>query len=478
MVTRNKNMALVLKKKFLTEPKQIIKFVVLLACVVFTIYQLAECVRKIIHPPISTHYNFYLNDTIKYPSLTICRRPPYKTELFPTYGLRQSTVLNAQNAFSSFRFDNFSVLEFLESTSYSFDEIFVQYGYAGIGSNPNLIITSAHHLMSGLCHTLEPQVQSQAFSISGGYFFYLSHNEATRNVDENGESLSGFEIYLHDHNEILTYEEDQKDSFLEFLYLEASEDMNVVLNIQTYGRISTNDVPCVNDPDYSKSKCQEYCVHLQVAQTAGCTLPWLILPENVTFPQCSDFESVRNLIADLRNSRAAYVRNCDCLMNCNITIFSTKIVNRREMDELNAPNSMIALYYSSNLVTKLSEVVGYDWNQFLSDIGGSLGFLLGLSVIGLISMAEEICQILFRWMFAKKNKQLEEDKQNEELSKDNKEKESNRDEVECTENKDVVNEKNCTKDDHNYKNLMDYFADYSYYEKALVDKDHDKKNKF
>lgn len=47
------------------------------------------------------------------------------------------------------------------------------------------------------------------------------------------------------------------------------------------------------------------------------------------------------------------------------------------MDELNAPNSIISLYYSSNLVTKLSEVVGYDWNQFLSDIGGSLGFLLG-----------------------------------------------------------------------------------------------------
>lgn len=77
------------------------------------------------------------------------------------------------------------------------------------------------------------------------------------------------------------------------------------------------------------------------------------------------------------SSREAYVKNCNCLMNCNITIYSTKIVNRREMDELNTPNSMLTLYYSSNLVTKLSEVVGYDWNQFLSDIGGSLGFLLG-----------------------------------------------------------------------------------------------------
>lgn len=80
-------------------------------------------------------------------------------------------------------------------------------------------------------------------------------------------------------------------------------------------------------------------------------------------------------------------------------------------------------------------------------------------------------------MFSKKNKQLEEERQNEELSKDNKEKESNRDETD-TENKDAVNGKSSREDDRNYKNLMDYFTDYSYYEKALVDKDHDMKNKF
>ncbi|KAJ8923288.1 hypothetical protein NQ315_001845 [Exocentrus adspersus] len=462
-----------LRKKFLTEPKQMLKFIVLLGCVVFTVYQLAECVRKIIHPPVSTYYNFYLNDTIKYPSLTICRRPAYKTELFTNYGLRPTTAINAQNAFASFDFSNHTIQEFLEATSYSFNEVLPQYSYSGRGSNPNLTITSFHRLMSGLCHTMVPQIQSDVFSVSGGYFLYLSHNEALREIDEYGVSKSGFEIYLHDPNEILTYEDDQKDSFLEYLYLEASEDMRVVLNVQTYGRIPTKELPCETDQNYSKSKCQEHCVHLQVAKTAGCTLPWILLPENFSLPQCSDYISVRNIIADLRNSRASYLKNCNCLMNCNITIYSTKIVNRKEMDERNAPNSMISLYYSSNLVTTLSEVVGYDWNQFLSDIGGSLGFLLGLSVIGLISMIEEICQILFRWMFTKKVKQLEEDKQNEELSKDNAEKDVK--EETGTEAKVTLD---CDKNMHNYKNFMEYFSDYSYYEKALVDKDHDEKNKF
>lgn len=35
-------MGFALKKKFLTEPKQMLKFVVLLGCVVFTIYQVCS----------------------------------------------------------------------------------------------------------------------------------------------------------------------------------------------------------------------------------------------------------------------------------------------------------------------------------------------------------------------------------------------------------------------------------------------------
>ncbi|KAJ8980978.1 hypothetical protein NQ317_013432 [Molorchus minor] len=476
VVTEGKTMAYVFRKKFLTEPKQLIKLIVLIICVVFTIYQLIECVKKIVHPPASTHYNFFLNKTIKYPCLTICRRPAYKTTLFSNFGLRPSTQLNAQNAFLNFNFQNHTIQEFFDETSYRFDDLFVQYAYAGIGSHPNLTVVPSYHLMRGICYTLIPRVQSDIFSISGGYFLYLRHDTSARDIDEYGVSKAGFQMYLHDSNEILTYEDDQRDSFLEYLYLEASEEMNVVLNVQTYGKISTKDHGCITDPTYSKSKCLEYCVHRQVAETAGCTLPFLSLPDNLTFPECSDFPSVRDLITDFRIGRTQYMRNCNCPMACNITVYSTKIVNRREMDELNAPNSIISLYYSSNLVTKVNEVIGYDWNQFLSDIGGSLGFLLGLSVIGLITMVEEICHIIFRWIFTKKVKRAEEHQQ-EQLGKQNKDTGDVRDYGESSGCNDE-RAKDLGKEDHSYKNLMEYFTDYSYYEKNLVDKVHDNNNKF
>lgn len=73
------------------------------------------------------------------------------------------------------------------------------------------------------------------------------------------------------------------------------------------------------------------------------------------------------------------------------------------------PESNLSLYFSSNLVTVMDEVLGYDWNNFISDMGGSLGFLLGLSVIGALSLVEQIFLLLLcnRWG---KKKQRENEK--------------------------------------------------------------------
>lgn len=47
------------------------------------------------------------------------------------------------------------------------------------------------------------------------------------------------------------------------------------------------------------------------------------------------------------------------------------------------------------MVTNLEERSSYDTSQFLADMGGSLGFLLGLSVIGFIIVLEKILGYLF-----------------------------------------------------------------------------------
>lgn len=53
----------------------------------------------------------------------------------------------------------------------------------------------------------------------------------------------------------------------------------------------------------------------------------------------------------------------------------------------------------------MEESYAYDWNLFVADLGGSLGFLLGLSVLGLVSMLEEIVKLVWK----RKGKQEEKD---------------------------------------------------------------------
>jgi len=64
-------------------------------------------------------------------------------------------------------------------------------------------------------------------------------------------------------------------------------------------------------------------------------------------------------------------------MSCHVSIYTPTIVSRKEIDETNSPHGFIAMYYTNNLVTQMKEVVGYNFTAFISDIGGSLGFLLG-----------------------------------------------------------------------------------------------------
>ena len=45
---------------------------------------------------------------------------------------------------------------------------------------------------------------------------------------------------------------------------------------------------------------------------------------------------------------------------------------------------------NGQLFQKIEEMPGYDLSQFVADMGGSLGFLLGLSVLGLIGVFEKV----------------------------------------------------------------------------------------
>jgi hypothetical protein len=108
--------------------------------------------------------------------------------------------------------------------------------------------------------------------------------------------------------------------------------------------------------------------------------------------------------------------SCGCIEPCDSVIYSAFVVSRRQHYSSH-PGSQLYIYYTSKLVTNVEERPGYDSSQFVADMGGSLGFLLGLSVIGIITVVELILGYLFLNKLAEKYKLKKERK--EKLEKSN-----------------------------------------------------------
>ncbi|KAL1498216.1 hypothetical protein ABEB36_009050 [Hypothenemus hampei] len=426
-------------KKCLSSPNQFLKLLVVLGCLCFSIYQVAQCVFKLLKPPITTYYGFHLNESMTYPSVTICRRPGFKDESLIKFGLRARQALTTHNAFLSFNFSMYTIQEFLKETTYKYK--------------------SFETISSGKCFTFNPLVTSNEYSMSGGWFFFLKHDMTVRQPDAYGQNEDGFHVYVHDSNEIMNSDDGQDDNFLEYVYLEAWEEMRIHFKHQEFFRVNTNENPCIDhadQPTYSRSRCIEECLHRRIAKIINCTLPWLWLLAEDSYPQCDNFEDVNKLISFfLAHNRKELVANCSCLRSCHVTIYNPTIIRRNDGAENNYPNSALGMYYTNNLVTEMREVVGYSFNTFISDIGGSLGFLLGLSVVGLIKVLEKIiCEIIKNY-YTKKKKH-EDGGHSETYSN-------------CSSSTKMADDESLKRNVGLYENLRDFESDdFKHYQKTLI----------
>ncbi|XP_066140660.1 acid-sensing ion channel 4-A isoform X1 [Euwallacea fornicatus] len=400
-------------KKCLSSPNHLIKLLVVIACTCFSVYQVGQCVERLLSPPITTYYGFNLNESMTYPSVTICRRPGFKDDLFPKFGLQVGQTMETANVFRFFDFENYTIKDFFNETTYHFEEVFQLYAYNGKG----LVLAeiewmSFYSTKHGQCFSFTPQETSKNYNIGGGWWFYLRHDKLERLVDSHGVSQYGFHIYLHDSNEILTSAKEQDDSYLEYIYIESMEDIRINLRYQEFYKVNVNENPCIDpaaQPHYSRSRCMEECFFYRVTNTTNCTLPWLWLIPDDFLPQCNDVDSVTLLTnLFLEHNRNSLIKNCSCPMSCHVSIYTPTIVRRKAVQDTKEPHSFIALYYTNNLVTLMREVMGYNFTAFISDIGGSLGFLLGLSVVGLIKVLEKIVCSCIKTYYNKKKKPEEE----------------------------------------------------------------------
>ncbi|XP_050087836.1 acid-sensing ion channel 2 isoform X1 [Anopheles aquasalis] len=383
------------------EPKRLVRAIVLFICSIVVMYQLTDCFKKLFNPPISTHSRFDLNDTMLYPSITFCREPAYKADVMAKYNLAIHPKYSS--AFDRFPFNETSLDQLFSEATYSHNEFFVQHGLDG--DINNIQVEESLHLDMGRCYTLNPLVTTKHSWKEAGYSIMLRHDANVTQVSV-GDTPPGWHVFIHEQKEGFAENRMQSSGRVEYLFLEVNEELEIRLSTQHFFMLASYENECVEVSTVSSTKCGELCHWRTVVESVGCSGPWM---PDLDVSYCDDANRTKQLIKLYRQLEDLDGTQCGCYQPCTTTIFTASVMNRKRF-QINIPAAQIWVYYTSKMVSVVEEFHGYDFNQFVSDLGGSLGFLLGLSVLGLIGLLEKIVELVFirRLIAEKRKKQMTE----------------------------------------------------------------------
>ncbi|CRK93362.1 CLUMA_CG006903, isoform A [Clunio marinus] len=384
---------------FISKPKRVIRFLVLFVCSIVVAFQLCECLMKLLNPPISTHSHFDLNGTLHYPAVTFCREPAFKEDILSKYNL--SIHPSMTSSWKNFPFETSSLSDVFEESTYSREEFFNI--YALNGNRSNIAIDSTMTLTYGRCFTLKPRVSTDLPWKSSGYSITLRHDHKEEFEDASNTEPPGFHVYLHDPRETFTEHGILSSGRIEYIYLYANEEMELKLTVQQFTKNRARGIKCSDNHMKSTSICHEMCRWKSVEEVVKCVGPWI---KHSSAPQCNNYHDVRDLIVQYKYLSTINESVCGCLEPCLSVLYSSFVMYRKRFSENGYdPGSQIYIYYTSKMITNIEERAGYDFSQFIADMGGSLGFLLGLSVIGLIVALEKILGYLFLDKLIKNNEE-------------------------------------------------------------------------
>lgn len=424
-------------------------------CIVFMVEQVAVSTIKLLHPPVSTQTRMVINDSLIYPAITLCYRNELGNSFQPSV-LKEMGVNKywktendeyIDQTWMDFHWDNTSLSDLWANATYTMQPLFEPLAKSNItrtkkykqSEHPNFdqfkqeqstpssndkndsfntfkekisltvatlngrtdILTFNYTFFYeyGRCYTFRPNGNvTMPPGSHYGYKFQFYKYAPPGNPKNTPKKVynGGWEIYVHNAGEYWSENEPLSDSQHEHFFVDMGYRVEIKLSQFAYFTMNRRGDPCNSDSSYSRTRCKERCrwQHLMAATNITCSLPFAfpINTAQLEVPQCKTFKEAIHLMTRYRQW-LDYTKECnlECLRKCDGRIFEGKVIREFESDD-NMMTS-ISLHFPSGLYTFLKEEEGYDQSMFLADLGGSLGFMLGISVITVLE--------LYDWMLLK-----------------------------------------------------------------------------
>ena len=138
--------------------------------------------------------------------------------------------------------------------------------------------------------------------------------------------------------------------------------------------------PCNEDPNASLTNCYK----LYVEQRVGCQIP--IIGQLNRQRNCSgskdELEYFNEAVRFLEMPNKKRIRETGCMPPCTYTEFQSKTIYKAKISRKMTGATLLLNFFSpQSIVPFEEEVLVYDGYNFIADVGGYLGLLLGVSVL-------------------------------------------------------------------------------------------------
>ena len=174
----------------------------------------------------------------------------------------------------------------------------------------------------------------------------------------------------------------------------------------TLYEIEKKDVTYLNDersPCQFKPRAEEMntCIQHHIEKKVGCQLPWHNKSTNL--PRCTEYDQYREFLtsydwfASLDDASIAKVTGC--LPSCRRNEFKMKVYQEFSIPPIHGQTYFACMFfYPSGAYIEKSYYYTYDLGDYIGDVGGYMGLLLGCSLLGFYDWLKRICKKMLRRM--------------------------------------------------------------------------------
>ncbi|KAF0302456.1 hypothetical protein FJT64_025441 [Amphibalanus amphitrite] len=362
------------------------RLALVVCCALLSGYQCWMLVQMFGEEPVSVVTSFTPWEDVVVPSVTVCGTP-YEWQRYPfIFGLPLNSTVGQKlwhfgNQFHKGIPTCEPACRLQESVPYPGGRVEVGIGWWE--SWPSLS-------ESTICHTLTPNVTWSQLAQAAGqrrFELKLKMNDEPSNCD--------YRLFVQPHRRpvmsSLGVRGVQQDLRVRSLcHDEVTSDLvSVKLISRIIDRESLNRAPCNPAKDYYYESCIMDCAHRQWAEREHCSTPEM-LRDFPQLPECS--QAVLRQLAQQDGSLAVNTTSCPCLPACRIRSFvaDTGVEMSPVPSTRGDKEPLMVRVESASIAEEVTtERRSYRLPSLLSEMGGFVSLVLGVSVLSVVDMITE-----------------------------------------------------------------------------------------